>query len=230
MDKVKLSWIGHSCFEISCGKTVLIDPFIDGNPAATVSSSELEPDIIAVTHGHSDHLGDTVSIAQRTGCTVVCIHEISQYLRSKGIKTIGMNIGGTVQVDDISFTMTDAVHSSSIDEANWGFDGGKAAGFVITCNGISVYHAGDTGIFKDMELIYQLYHPDVALLPIGGRYTMDSKDAALAVKMLQVNMAIPMHYNTFEEVAQDPMIFANSVKTLSKAEVLIMAVNDSMVL
>lgn len=228
MDKVKLSWLGHSCFEIRCGKTILIDPFIDSNPSAMVSASELEPDIIAVTHGHSDHLGDTVSIAQRTGCVVVCIHEVSQYLKSKGIQTIGMNIGGTVQVDDISFTMTDARHSSSIDEANWSFDGGKAAGFVITCNDVSVYHAGDTGLFKDMELISELYHPDVALLPIGGRYTMDAKDAALAVEMLQVKMAIPMHYNTFEQISQDPMIFVNSVKTVSNAEVLIMDVNASM--
>ncbi len=227
MSKVKLTWLGHSCFEIRSGKSIIIDPFIDENPAATVSASELEPDIIAVTHGHSDHLGDTVSIAKRTGCTVVCIHEISQYLKSKGIQTIGMNIGGNVKIDDFSFTMTDALHSSSIDESDWSFDGGKAAGFVITCDDISIYHAGDTGVFKDMELISELYHPDVALVPIGGRYTMDARDAAVAVKMLQVKIAIPMHYNTFKQIAQDPIYFRDCVKSLSGAEVLLMDINES---
>jgi L-ascorbate metabolism protein UlaG (beta-lactamase superfamily) len=226
-DKLRLTWLGHSCFEVMGGKTVLIDPFIDDNPAATVSSSDLDPDIIAVTHGHSDHLGDTVSIAQRTGCVVVCIHEISQYLKSKGIQTIGMNIGGTVKVDDICFTMTDARHSSSIDESGWKFDGGRAAGFVISYADISIYHAGDTGIFKDMELIFELYHPDVAIVPIGGRYTMDAKDAALAVKMLGAKIAIPMHYNTFEQIKQDPLIFKELVKTTSSADVLVLDVNNS---
>lgn len=227
MSNVKLTWLGHSCFEIKSGKMILVDPFIDENPAATVSASELKPDIIAVTHGHSDHLGDTVSIAQRTGCTVVCIHEISQYLKSKGIQTVGMNIGGTVKIGDISFTMTDAHHSSSIDESGWSFDGGRAAGFVISSNDVSIYHAGDTGLFRDMELISELYHPDVALLPIGGRYTMDPRDAAVAVRMLQVKLVIPMHYNTFEQIEQDPMIFVNSVKALTEADILVMDINSS---
>lgn len=227
MSNVKLTWLGHSCFEIKSGKMILVDPFIDENPAATVSASELKPDIIAVTHGHSDHLGDTVSIAQRTGCTVVCIHEISQYLKSKGIQTVGMNIGGTVKIGDISFTMTDANHSSSIDESGWSFDGGRAAGFVISSNDVSIYHAGDTGLFRDMELISELYHPDVALLPIGGRYTMDPRDAAVAVRMLQVKLVIPMHYNTFEQIEQDPMIFVNSVKALTEADILVMDINSS---
>ncbi|WP_406661273.1 metal-dependent hydrolase [Methanolobus sp. ZRKC3] len=226
MNKVRLTWLGHSCFEIFSGKVILIDPFIDENPVATVSASELDPDIIAVTHGHSDHLGDTVEIAKRTGCTVVCIHEVSQYLKSKGIQTIGMNIGGTVKVDDISFTMTDARHSSSIDESEWSFDGGRAAGFVITINDISIYHAGDTGLFRDMELISELYKPDVAIVPIGGRYTMDVRDAAVAVRMLQPKLAIPMHYNTFEQIEQDPIIFRDLVKTMSNADVLIMDVNE----
>ena len=226
MDKVKLRWLGHSCFEIKAGKTVLIDPFIDGNPSATVSSEELEPDIIAVTHGHADHLGDTVSIALRTGCTVVCIHEVSQYLRTKGIQTMGMNIGGTVVLDGISFTMTDARHSSSIDESGWTFDGGRAAGFIVKCNDTSIYHAGDTGLFMDMELISRLYNPDIAIVPIGGRYTMDAKDAALSISMMQPRMAIPMHYNTFEQIDQDPSIFKECVKAMSDADVVIMDVNE----
>ncbi|MDW7732077.1 MAG: metal-dependent hydrolase [Methanolobus sp.] len=227
MKDVKLTWLGHSCFEIMYDKKVLIDPFITDNPAATISVSELKPDVIAVTHGHRDHLGDTVELATRTGCKVVCIHELSQYLRSKGVLTEGMNIGGTIDIGGFSFTMTDACHSSSIDESGHTFDGGKAAGFIIRAGDVSVYHAGDTGLFRDMELICELYHPDVAIVPIGGRYTMDARDAALAVGMLRPKIAIPMHYNTYEKIKQDPYIFVSCVKSLSGADVIVMAVNES---
>lgn len=231
MNDIRLTWFGHSCFQIDAAEvTVLIDPFIAGNPVATVQPEDLEPDIIAVTHGHGDHLGDTVSIAKRTDCTVVCIHEISQYLKKKGIKTAGMNIGGTVELEGILFTMTDARHSSSIDESGWNFDGGKAAGFVINCGKTSIYHAGDTGLFGDMELIAKLYHPDVAILPIGGRFTMDSRDAALAVEMIDPRIAIPMHYNTFDVISQDPNIFKNHADRLSDADVVIMEIDSSIIL
>ncbi|WP_340820828.1 metal-dependent hydrolase [Methanolobus sp. WCC4] len=231
MEKVELTWLGHSCFQIEfSGITVLIDPFITDNPKAEVKADELEPDIIAVTHGHSDHFGDTVSIAQRTGCTVVCIHEISQYLRQKGIVTSGMNIGGNIEVDGIRFIMTDARHSSSIDESGWSFDGGRAAGFIVKAGDISIYHAGDTGLFGDMELISRLYSPDVAILPIGGRYTMDAKDAALAVQMLRPKIAIPMHYNTFDVIAQDPHIFAECTKSVPDTNVMIPEIGDSIIL
>ncbi|WMW23148.1 metal-dependent hydrolase [Methanolobus mangrovi] len=231
MSDIRLTWLGHSCFQIDVeGITVLIDPFITGNPAATVQPEDLEPDIIAVTHGHGDHLGDTVSIAKRTGCTVVCIHEISHYLKSKGIKTCGMNIGGNVELEGILFTMTDARHSSSIDESCWSFDGGRAAGFVIKVGGTSIYHAGDTGVFGDMELIAKLYHPDVAILPIGGRFTMDAKAAAIAVEMLRPKIAIPMHYNTFDVISQDPDIFKKYVDLVSDTDVLIMEIDSFIIL
>ncbi|WP_406657690.1 metal-dependent hydrolase [Methanolobus sp. ZRKC2] len=229
MNKVRLTWLGHSCFEIMHGRRVLIDPFITDNPAATVSLSDLEPDLIAVTHGHRDHLGDTVEIALRAGCKVVCIHELSQYLKSKGILTEGMNIGGSIDLYGFSITMTDARHSSSIDESGHTFDGGRAAGFLIRAGNISIYHAGDTGIFRDMELIGDLYRPDVVILPIGGRYTMNSRDAALAVSMLNPKIAIPMHYNTYEKIKQDPDVFVSAVKEVSDADVIVMEVNDSII-
>ena len=192
MNNVVLTWIGHSCFRIDVDDImILIDPFITGNPSAKVNVNDLCPDIIAVTHGHWDHLGDTVQIAKRTGCTVVCIHELSQYLKSKDIKTEGMNIGGTIVIGNISFTMTNAMHSSSIDEAGREIDGGKAAGFVIKAGERSIYHAGDTGLFGDMALISRLYNPEIALLPIGGRYTMGPEDAALAVEMLRPEIVVP---------------------------------------
>lgn len=231
MEKVELTWLGHSCFQIEVsGKTVLIDPFITDNPKARVRADDLEPDIIAVTHGHSDHLGDTVSIAQRTGCTVVCIHEISQYLKQKGIFTSGMNIGGNIEIEGIRFIMTDARHSSSIDESGWSFDGGRAAGFIVKAGKVSIYHAGDTALFGDMELISKLYHPDVAILPIGGRFTMDAKDAALAVQMLRPKIAIPMHYNTFDVISQDPQIFETNVKSVSNTDVKVMEIGCSIIL
>ena len=226
MDNFVLTWLGHSCFRIDvAGTMVLIDPFITGNPSAKVKADELYPDIIAVTHGHNDHLGDTVEIAKRTGCTVVCIHELSKYLKSKDVKTEGMNIGGTVKIGDLSFTMTDARHSSSIDEAGREIDGGRAAGFIIKAGERSVYHAGDTGLFGDMELISRLYSPDVAILPIGGRYTMGPEDAALAVEMLRPKTVVPMHYNTFGVISQDPQVFAGYVKTVSDADVIIMEID-----
>ncbi|SDG01276.1 L-ascorbate metabolism protein UlaG, beta-lactamase superfamily [Methanolobus vulcani] len=231
MDNVVLTWIGHSCFRIDVNDTmVLIDPFITGNPSAKVKADELWPDIIAVTHGHWDHLGDTVEIAKRAGCTVVCIHELSQYLKSKDIKTEGMNIGGTVKIGNLSFTMTDARHSSSIDEAGRKIDGGRAAGFVIKACERSIYHAGDTGLFGDMTLISRLYDPEIALLPIGGRYTMGPEDAALAVEMLRPRTVVPMHYNTFDGIAQDSQYFVSLVKTVSDAEVLIMEIDCPIIL
>ncbi|QLC49685.1 metal-dependent hydrolase [Methanolobus zinderi] len=227
MSEVRLTWLGHSCFEIASEKKLLIDPFINENPAATVSASDLEPDLIAVTHGHRDHLGDTVEIALSTGCRVVCIHELSQYLKSKGVSTEGMNIGGTIDLDGFSISMTDACHSSSIDESGHSFDGGKAAGFIIRAGDVTVYHAGDTGLFRDMELICELYNPDVALLPIGGRYTMDARDAAHAVGVLRPKIAIPMHYNTYEKIKQDPEIFISCVKSISDTDVVLMGINES---
>lgn len=226
MNEVRLAWLGHSCFEVRSKCRLLIDPFLDSNPVATVRSSELEPDLIAVTHGHFDHLGDTVSIARRTGCRVVCIHELSQYLKSRGVLTEGMNIGGTISLGDITITMTDACHSSSIDESGHSFDGGRAAGFVIRTGGVCIYHAGDTGLFRDMQMIGDLYKPDVAIVPIGGRYTMDAHDAALAVAMLRPKIAIPMHFNTYERISQDPHIFESHVKKVSCADVVILEVNS----
>jgi L-ascorbate metabolism protein UlaG (beta-lactamase superfamily) len=231
MDNVTLTWIGHSCFRIDVNDImVLVDPFITGNPSAKVKADELNPDIIAVTHGHSDHLGDTVEIAKRTGCTVVCIHELSQYLKPKGIITEGMNIGGTIKIGNLSFTMTDARHSSSIDEAGREIDGGRAAGFVIKAGEKSIYHSGDTGLFGDMALISRLYSPEIALLPIGGRYTMGPEDAALAVEMLRPQTVVPMHYNTFEAIAQDSQYFISLVKTVSDAEVVIMEIDCPIIL
>ena len=161
-----LTWLGHSCVLLSGTQKVLIDPFVpEGSVASTC------PDIVAVTHGHHDHLGEVVAL----GKTVVAISEIARYLQARGVPAEGMNLGGTITVGGVSFTMTPAVHSAGIDSAAGNLPGGAAAGYVIRMDGVSVYHAGDTALFSDMKLIGELYHPDIALLPIGGRYTMGTQ-------------------------------------------------------
>ena len=192
---MQLTWLGHSCVLLAGTKKVLIDPFIEGGSVAGT-----DPDIVAITHGHEDHMGEAAALKKKT----VAITEIAKYLKKKGLAVEGMNIGGTVVVDGVSFTMTPALHSSFIEEAGLGFAGGSAAGFVVGMDGVKVYHAGDTGLFSDMKLIGELYHPDIALLPIGGRYTMGVAEAMMAADFIGAKTVIPIHYNTWEKITADP--------------------------
>lgn len=227
MAGVKITWLGHSAFLFEAEKKLLIDPFISGNPLAPCSPEELNPDIIAVTHGHRDHLGDTIEIGKRAGCRIVSIHEVANYIKSKGVFAEGMGKGGTVNVEGIKLTMTDALHSSSIDASGFSFDGGSPAGFIIRINGHSIYHAGDTGVFGDMQLIGELYEPELALLPIGDKFTMGIKEAAKAVELIQPKIVIPMHYNTFDVISQDPLKFKQAVESKTGTKVLIMQPGQS---
>lgn len=220
---MQITYHGHSCFTLQNEKNILIDPFLTGNPS--YDGSDVNPEIIAVTHGHSDHLGDAADIASRTGATVVCNHEISKYLQSEGIPAEGMNIGGTLEIDNAMLTMTEARHSSSIRNIH---AGGEAAGFIITDNDSdTVYHAGDTALFSDMELISDLYAPDICMLPIGGRFTMDPQDAAIAASWIGADIVIPMHYNTFDNIRQDTAQFVEMVKNLCESEVIIMKPSET---
>ncbi len=205
---------------------MLIDPFFRGNPGAKLLPQDVEPDFILVTHGHYDHLGDTIEIAQRTGCRVIVVHELANYLKSQNVMAEGMNIGGKMKINGMSVVMTDANHSSSISHSGSKLYGGRAAGFILQVNGCSIYHAGDTGLFGDMRLIGDIYKPDVALLPIGGRYTMDPEDAARAVNLIRPGIVIPMHYNTFDVISQNPVDFMHNVMDLCDTEVLIMSTED----
>ena len=222
MAEVKITWLGHSAFLFEAEKKLLIDPFISGNPLAPCSPEDLNPDIIAVTHGHRDHLGDTIQIGKRTGCRIISIHEVANYIKSKGVFAEGMNKGGTINVEGIALTMTTALHSSSIDASGFSFDGGCPAGFIIRINGHSIYHAGDTGVFGDMQLIGELYEPEVALLPIGDRFTMGIKEATKAVELIRPEIVIPMHYNTFDVISQDPEEFKRAVEEKVNTKVIIM--------
>lgn len=222
MADIKITWLGHSAFLLDAEKKVLIDPFISGNPTAPCSPEELDPDIIAVTHGHRDHLGDAIEIGKRTGCRIISIHEVANYIKSKGVFAEGMNKGGTINVEGITLTMTEALHSSSIEASGFKFDGGCPAGFVIRIGGHSIYHAGDTGVFGDMQLIGELYEPELALLPIGDRFTMGIKEAIKAVELIRPELVVPMHYNTFEVIKQDPEEFKRTVEAKVDTKVVIM--------
>jgi L-ascorbate metabolism protein UlaG (beta-lactamase superfamily) len=199
-------------------KKILIDPFIEGG-----SVVDTDPDIVAVTHGHGDHLGETVALGKKT----IAITEIAKYLTLKGLPAEGLNIGGTAIVDGISFTMTQAVHSSWIEEAGIGCYGGTAAGFVIGIDGLKIYHAGDTALFSDMKLIGDLYHPDIALLPIGGRFTMGIGEAMMAANFIGAKTVIPIHYNTWDKITADPFQFRNAIERTTGMHVKVLKPGES---
>ncbi|AGB03222.1 metal-dependent hydrolase [Methanoregula formicica] len=215
---MQITWLGHSCVLLTGSKKVLIDPFIEGGSVAGTS-----PDLVAVTHGHDDHMGEAVAMGKKT----VAITEIAKYLKGKGVPVEGMNIGGTQVVDGVSFTMTPALHSTFIAEAGEGFSGGAPAGFVIGMDGVKVYHAGDTGLFSDMKLIGELYHPDVALLPIGGRYTMGVAEAMMAANFIGAKTVIPIHYNTWDRIKADPVVLKNGIERTTDLAVRILAPSES---
>ncbi|MCF7805006.1 MAG: metal-dependent hydrolase [Candidatus Marinimicrobia bacterium] len=223
----EVTWLGHSTFQFKSpgGKVVLIDPWLNENPSAQISAEDIDHvDIIALTHGHFDHFGDTVSIAKRTGATVVSIFEISQYLGRQGIaedQIIGMNIGGTVDVDGIKFTMVRAVHSSGVSGEESIVDGGDPAGFVITFeNGFTVYHTGDTDLFGDMKYVGELHEPDLMLTCIGDHFTMGPKAAAKSVELVKPQHVIPMHYGTFPLLTGTPEELVNNLSGTLKDAVI----------
>ncbi|MDI6767371.1 MAG: metal-dependent hydrolase [Bacteroidota bacterium] len=207
--KIDITWFGHSAFLIESpkGKRVLIDPWME-NPKAPASAKDISNiDLILLTHGHADHIGNTIAIAKRTNAKVFAIYEIYVHLTSQGVGTAnGMNKGGTVDVDGIKITMVDAKHSSGVDFESKVIAGGEAAGYVVEFeNGFKVYHAGDTALFGDMKIIGELYKPDLVVLPIGGFYTMGPKEAAYACKLLKPKYIIGMHYGTFPILTGTPI-------------------------
>lgn len=221
-----LTYLGHSAFSIACSKgTVLIDPFLEGNPKASIKADEVEADVILVTHAHGDHLGDAIAIAKRTGATIVGTFELANYCAEKGAKVMDGHFGGTVSLPMGEAKMFPAVHSSCTSE---GVFLGQAASFVLEADGACIYHAGDTALFGDMRLIGEEFCLDVALLPIGGHYTMGIKDAVRAVKLLRPLTVVPMHYATFPPIDVDPLEFKKLVESETRTECAVLKPGESL--
>lgn len=203
---LSITFLGQAGFSLSDGRsTVLVDPFLTGNPVAVHDPAAIECTHIALTHGHDDHFGaDTIAIAQRTGATVIAANEIVHYLREQGLTDLEPgNPGGRIRTDFGSITFTQAFHSSSYE----GRYMGPACGLVIEIGGVSFYHAGDTGIFTDMKLIGEIYKPLITALPIGDRFTMGPELASKAAELIGAKYAIPIHYGTFPLLVQTPDAF-----------------------
>src|SRR5207302_1214105 len=201
MADTTLTWLGHSAFRLDTanGKRIYVDPFLNGNPKCPENEKTPERvDIIAVTHGHGDHVGDTVNLAKKHGATVVALVELAGWLGKQGVDEGALqapNKGGTVDVDGVKFTLTNAFHSGSAPDGSYV---GEPSGIVVkTEDDKTLYFAGDTCVFGDMQLIARIYEPDIAILPIGDHYTMGPKEAAVALELLGVGRCVPCHYGTF---------------------------------
>lgn len=207
---MKLSWHGQSCLQIITteGTRILVDPFITGNDFSDLNAEKILADVIILTHAHNDHVGDTEAIAKRTGALIIANVELAAYFAKKGLKTHGMQPGGTYDFEFGRVKMTPAIHSSVYEEADGQLISlGIAAGLLLMIDGVEIYHAGDTALFSDMQLIGQQHEIDYAFLPIGDNFTMGPTDAALATTWLKPKKVTPIHYNTFPIIAQDPQAF-----------------------
>jgi L-ascorbate metabolism protein UlaG (beta-lactamase superfamily) len=229
---MEIKYHGHSCFELSDGEaTLLVDPFLKpNNPVAVASANEVSPTHIALTHGHADHMADAVPVATRTGAHCVAIVEIAEWLKGQGVEALSdPNLGGTVSFDWGSIKLVPAWHTSTLpgsEEAPFSAEHGTSistpSGLIIKIGGVTVYHAGDTCLFGDMKLIGERERPDVALLPIGGHYTMDRHDAVAAAEFVGAKTVIPMHYNTFPPIETDAQAFKADVESQTSSQVVVL--------
>ncbi|HEY2160845.1 MAG TPA: metal-dependent hydrolase [Solirubrobacteraceae bacterium] len=212
-------FLGHACFELSDGDTrVLIDPFLTGNPKAAVQAGDLNPTTILLTHGHADHIGDTVEIAKRVGAPVVAIVEIANELGQEGVDVFDPNLGGTVKFDWGWVKLVPAWHTSTTPKGTVN----TPAGLLIGIGGKIVYHLGDTCLFSDLQLIAEPDPIDIALMCIGGHYTMDRIDAVRAAKLIGANTVIPCHYDTFPPIQTDPQAFKSDVELETSSTVVVL--------
>ncbi len=207
---LKLTYISHSAFILDDGENqVVIDPFITGNPTATIKWQDVAAKFIVLTHAHGDHFGDTLQIAEKNDALVIAVNELANYVASKGVNAHNMHIGGSYNFPFGKVKFTIAHHGSANNEGEYM---GEPAGVIITMGGKTIYHAGDTGIFMDMKLIGELNQIDAFLVPIGGNFTMDISDAAKATQFVNPKLVIPIHYNTFPPIVADPNEFKQLVE------------------
>lgn len=223
---VDVTWLGHSAFELVHNETrILIDPFLTGNPAAKVSAEEVQPDVILLTHGHEDHVGDTIDLARRTGCLVVANFEIASWLGDRGVeRTHPMHLGGQMQFEFGTVKLTIAHHGSILPD---GSNGGNPAGLLLTLGDLRIYHAGDTALFSDMQLIGEK-GLDLAILPIGDNFTMGPEDSIRAIQFLKPKQVVPCHYNTWPLIEQDPTAWSEQVRSLTSASPVVLQVGETL--
>jgi L-ascorbate metabolism protein UlaG (beta-lactamase superfamily) len=234
---MEIKFHGQSCFELSEGETrILIDPFLKpNNPVAVTTGEEVDPTHIALSHGHADHVADAVSVAKRTGAKCVAIVELAKWLEGQGIEEVSDPcFGGTVEFDWGYISLVPAWHTNTIPgseespfSAEHGIAIGPAAGLVVKIGETTVYHAGDTCLFSDMQLIARRSDIDVALLPIGGHYTMDRRDAVVAAEFVGAGTVIPMHYDTFPVIEADPQAFKAEVEEKTSSSVVVLEPGQS---
>jgi L-ascorbate metabolism protein UlaG (beta-lactamase superfamily) len=233
---VDIRFLGHACFELSAGDSrVLIDPFLSGNPKAAAKPGEVEPTHILLTHGHVDHVLDAAEIAKRTGAACVALVETATWLGKQGVEDVSdPNLGGTVEFDWGWVKLVQAFHTNTIPgsaeapfSAESGVVIGMPAGLVIKIGGTTVYHLGDTCLFGDMKLIAERTPVDVALIPIGGHYTMDRHDGAVAAGLIGAGTVIPMHYNTFPPIEADAGAFKSEVESKTDSQVVVLEPGDT---
>lgn len=220
----KLTWLGHATFQITTasGKVILVDPWVSGNPSCPEELKKMERvDTLLITHGHFDHIADAVELGRKFKPQIVAIHETCKWLESKGVKnTLGMNKGGTQKVGEVEATMVNAIHSCGIEDDGKIIYGGEACGYIIRLpGGMTMYHAGDTAVFGDMKLIAELYAPELAMLPIGDHYTMGPREAAMAIRFLNVKHVIPMHFGTFPLLTGTPDELKKLTRDISGLEI-----------
>ena len=229
-----LTWLGHNSFKLVTrgAKTVLIDPWVEGNPATPKDQKTFDKlDVMTISHGHGDHMGDAVTLGKKFKPTVICNYEIHQYLTRKGVpNTSPMNKGGTQEAAGIKFTMVNATHSSGIEEGGQMIYGGEPCGYIITLeDGTRIYHAGDTAVMADMALIGEIYQPEIALLPIGDLYTMSPREAAYAARMLNPKYIVPAHYGTFPALTGTPEMLREELAKLKvTTEVVVLRPGESL--
>jgi L-ascorbate metabolism protein UlaG (beta-lactamase superfamily) len=221
---MQIRYLGHAAFSLTDGDTeVLVDPFLTGNPKAAISADEPRPDAILLTHGHSDHYGDVVDIAKRTGATVVAITEVAGELSGKLGQVLNPNLGGTVELPWGSVRLVPAWHTSTTPDGTVS----TPAGMVIELGGKRIYHVGDTALFSDLALPGKRGKIDVALVPIGGHFTMDRFDAVVAAELIGADQIIPCHYGTFPLIETDAQAFKADVEQAGYAQVVVLAPGDS---